>query len=62
MVLNGDIRMDQRSLTDADLDALSDKVIEKFEKKFYVNLGQKVWGMAWIALVGLIVGFAYWKK
>lgn len=58
MVANGEFPMDQRTLTDADLEALAEKVIAKFEKKFYMSIGQKFWGMAWITLVGIIIGLA----
>lgn len=61
-VANGEIPMDHRTLTDADLDALSDKVIEKFEKRFYTKLGQRVWGLAWVTIVGAILYWATFRR
>lgn len=53
-----------RALTEADIEALAEKIVEKSEaaiiSRFYKNLGMGVWGLIWKAIVlGLIALAAY---
>lgn len=50
----------ERTLTDADVDAIIDRTFERFK----LNLGEGVWGLVWKAIVVACVVAAYygWKK
>jgi hypothetical protein len=65
MELNGDVfsesDMSGRTLTEADLDALADKVVEKMKKSFYNDIGKGVVGWAFGLIGGALLAFAGWK-
>jgi hypothetical protein len=49
---------DKRTLTDADADAVAAALEARLAKRFYLNLGQGVWGLVWkgiiLAMVAII--------
>lgn len=47
-----------RTLTDADLEALSDLLIEKIERKFLLNIGRGVMKYVWAAVLGVLIYLA----
>jgi hypothetical protein len=49
---------DQRTLTDADIEAIVNKAEQVILARFYRNLGMGLWSMAWRAVVVAIVGIA----
>lgn len=49
---------DERNLTDADVDAIVGALTSKVKQEFYEDLGRGVWGIAWKAAVGLLIGLA----
>lgn len=50
----------KRNLTDADIDALAAKLEDRLARRFYLNLGEGVWGMVWkVILTGLVFLAAY---
>lgn len=50
----------KRNLTDADIDALAAKLEDRLARRFYLNLGEGVWGMAWKVIVtGLVLLAVY---
>ena len=49
---------DDRTLSDADIEAISDKLLEKWEDKFYHNIGKGVWDLVKKFLVIVLVGIA----
>lgn len=60
---------DKRTLTDADVEAISDCLRKKLVKDFYTDLGKGIWGLAWRAILVAIaavaaygaVGNKFWK-
>lgn len=50
--------MSERNLTDADVDAIVAALTSKVKQEFYADLGRGVWGVAWKAIVGLLIGLA----
>lgn len=50
--------MSDRNLTDADVDAIVAALTNKVKQEFYADLGRGVWGIAWKALVTMLVGLA----
>lgn len=52
--------MDDRHLTEADVDAIVSALEKRVAEKFYRDLGKGVWGLVWKALViGLLAVAAY---
>lgn len=52
--------MDDRHLTEADVDAIVSALERRVAEKFYRDLGKGVWGLVWKALViGLLAVAAY---
>lgn len=49
---------EQRTLTDADIEAIVHKAEEVVLSRFYRNLGMGLWSMTWRAVVVAIVGIA----
>ena len=49
---------EDRKLTDADIDAIVDRLETKVAERFYGDLGRGVWGVVWKAIVVAIVGIA----
>lgn len=45
---------EQRTLTDADIEAISEKLIGQF----YQNLGSGVWALVWRGLILLLISIA----
>lgn len=45
----------QRTLTDADIEALVRILEQRLEKKFYHDLGKGLWGMAWKGLMAVLL-------
>lgn len=48
----------ERTLTDADIDAIVNKAEQVVLSRFYRNLGMGLWSMAWRAVVIAIIGVA----
>jgi len=48
----------KRNLTEADVNAIVDALEERISKKFYLDIGQGVWSMAWKTIIVLIIGIA----
>lgn len=48
----------ERNLTDGDVKALADEMEARLVSRFYANLGQGVWEIAWKAIVLCIVAIA----
>lgn len=49
-----------RSLSDEDVQAIADALEARMVSRFYLNLGQGVWAVAWKAIVvGIIVIACY---
>jgi hypothetical protein len=48
----------ERTLTDADIDAIVNKAEEVILSRFYRNLGKGLWSMVWRAIVVAIVAIA----
>lgn len=51
---------DDRTLSDADVEAIAEKVMENFAAKFYANIGKGVWGVISKALMALLLVLAAW--
>lgn len=51
---------EKRTLTDDDVKALVDELERRFERRFYLNLGRGVWGIAWKIIVSCIILIAAW--
>lgn len=49
---------DRRTLSDADIEAISDKLEEKIIGQFYRNLGSGVWALVWRGLILLLISIA----
>lgn len=52
--------MTERTLSDADVEAIAEKVLETWEAKFYGNLGKGVWSVIWKLAVGAMIAVASW--
>lgn len=50
--------LNDRNLTDADVDAIVEALSAKVKQEFYADLGRGVWGIAWKVIVGLLIGLA----
>ena len=53
------VMVQQRNLTDADVEA----ILSAFEKRFYTNLGKGVWGLVWksiVVAIAAIAGYKFW--
>lgn len=48
----------QYKLSEDEIDAIVDRLCEKFEKKLYVNLGKGVLGIFWKALIVVLIAIA----
>jgi hypothetical protein len=44
-----------RSLTDEDVQAIADALEARMVSRFYTNLGQGVWAVAWKAIVVVVI-------
>lgn len=51
---------DKRNLSDEDVEALAEAMERRLVRRFYLNLGAGVWGMAWRVICGVIVLIALW--
>ena len=49
---------DERKITDADVDAITESLRRKIITEFYQDLGKGVWGWVWKVIVMAIVGIA----
>ena len=45
----------KRAMTDEDVRAIVDLLEERLTNKFYLDLGRGVWGLAWRAVVAVVV-------
>jgi len=50
--------MEDRKLTDGDVDAIVDALEKKMMYKFFNDLGQGVWGIVWKTVIFSLVGLA----
>lgn len=51
---------EERKLTDADIEALSDALLERAKREFYTDLGRGFWSLVWRgAVVALLAIAAY---
>jgi hypothetical protein len=50
--------MDQRTLTEADVKAIVDELEKRAAQRFQINVGRGVLGLAWKALLLLLVWLA----
>jgi hypothetical protein len=49
---------DERTLTDADINALADKVVQKMEDRFYIRLGKAMFAI----ITGMVLAVLGWEK
>lgn len=49
-----------RTLTDADVEALADALKDRIKEEFYTDLGRGVWSVAWKGIVLMLIGLAYY--
>ena len=49
---------DERSITDADAEAIATALEAKMVKRFYLDLGKGVWDLAWKAICASAVALA----
>lgn len=47
-----------RTLTDADVKAISETVLNEWESRFYHNIGKGLWGVVSKVLIGLMIALA----
>ncbi len=47
-----------RSLTDADIEALTEALLERAKGEFYKDLGRGFWGLAWRGMVIALLAIA----
>lgn len=47
-----------RTLTDADVEALTRAIEQRLVKKFYQDLGKGLWGAVWKVLLGALIVIA----
>jgi hypothetical protein len=52
------IKESNRSLTDADVEAITEALREKVIMEFYKDLGRGVWGLVWRLIVLAIIAIA----
>ena len=45
-------------LTDAEIEAIAERVTEKLEDKLYTNVGQGVMGLVWRGVIIIMIGLA----
>ena len=50
--------MDQRTITDADVDAIVMKLEQRAAQRFQINIGRGVLGLAWKAVFMLLIFLA----
>lgn len=50
--------MEDRKLSDADVEAIATEMEKRMVSRFYRNLGSGVWALAWKAVVVAIIGIA----
>lgn len=50
--------MDNRNLTDEDVQAIVSALSAKVKQEFYADLGRGVWGLVWKAVIGALVALA----
>lgn len=61
--------MEERTLSDADIEAITKALEKRLTDKFYKDLGQGLWGLVWKVVLGFIIfvaaqgmyGKAPWK-
>ncbi len=51
---------DDRMLSDEDVEAIAEKVLEKWEERFYQQVGKGVWGVVWKAIIVATIALASW--
>lgn len=49
---------DRRALTDEEVEAIADKLLEKVEAKVYHDMGKGIWGIVSKALLAIMLGLA----
>lgn len=49
---------EQRNLTDADVQAIVDRMEARLEQRFYSDFGRGVWGLVWKAIIVAVLGVA----
>jgi len=52
--------LSERTLSDADVEAIAEKVLETWEAKFYGNLGKGLWSVLWKATMAVLIAVAAW--
>lgn len=50
--------IEERTLTEADVEAIASALEAKLVKKFYLDLGKGVWDVAWKVIVGGLIALA----
>ena len=50
--------MDERKLSDGDVEAIVDALERRMMYKFYNDLGKGVWGLVWKTIIIALVGLA----
>ena len=50
--------MDQRTITDADVDAIVTRLEQRAAQRFQINVGRGVLGLAWKAVILLMIFLA----
>lgn len=50
--------MENRNLTDADVEAITEALREKMIEQFYTDLGRGVWSAAWRTIVVVLIAIA----
>jgi len=48
-----------RNLTDDDVEAIAEKVIEQLKIKWFSSIGEGVWKYVWTAILGVIITIAF---
>lgn len=51
-------RSEERTLTDADVDAIAEKLLQAGAKRFYLEAGRGLWGLVWKVIVVALVALA----
>lgn len=49
---------DKAKLSEEDIEKIVNKIEERFEQKFYLNLGKGLWNIVWRLAVLTIIGIA----
>lgn len=52
--------MNNRNLTDDDIQAVANELERRLVSRFYGNLGRGVWDLAWRGILLCIIGVALW--